>query len=137
MHRRKDFYGEDAEEFRPERWIDGEEGKGLRVGWEYLPFNGGPRICIGRELVFGNSLPSLTRFSRSSFLVYPHFIIVSSVAWLTDLFIEQFALTEVSYVTVRLMQEFAEIESRDPEPWREKFTIVCTGLGGCKVVLTP
>lgn len=49
MHRRKDIYGEDAEEFRPERWLDGEEGKGLRVGWEYLPFNGGPRICIGRE----------------------------------------------------------------------------------------
>ena len=43
MHRRKDFYGEDAEEFRPERW------ETLRPGWEYLPFNGGPRICIGRE----------------------------------------------------------------------------------------
>ena len=52
MHRRTDLYGEDAEEFRPERWLDGEteEGeKGLRVGWEYLPFNGGPRICLGRK----------------------------------------------------------------------------------------
>ena len=48
MHRRTDFYGEDAEEFKPERWIDSEERKGLRVGWEYLPFHGGPRICIGR-----------------------------------------------------------------------------------------
>lgn len=49
MHRRKDLYGEDAEEFKPERWLDqGEDKKGLRVGWEYLPFNGGPRICIGR-----------------------------------------------------------------------------------------
>ena len=53
MHRRKDLFGEDAEVFRPERWLDGEEGKGLRVGWEYLPFNGGPRICIGRR----SSLP--------------------------------------------------------------------------------
>lgn len=34
MHRRKDFYGEDAEEFKPERW------ETLRPGWEYLPFNG-------------------------------------------------------------------------------------------------
>ena len=59
MHRRKDLYGEDAEEFKPERW------EKLRPGWvrslplrnnaqdtdglqEYLPFNGGPRICIGR-----------------------------------------------------------------------------------------
>ena len=49
MHRRKDLYGEDAESFIPERWLDqDEEKKGLRVGWEYLPFNGGPRICIGR-----------------------------------------------------------------------------------------
>lgn len=43
MHRRTDYYGPDAEEFRPERW------ETLRPGWEYLPFNGGPRICIGRE----------------------------------------------------------------------------------------
>lgn len=55
MHRRKDLYGEDAESFVPERWLDeGDDDddekkkKGLRVGWEYLPFNGGPRICIGR-----------------------------------------------------------------------------------------
>ena len=51
MHRRKDFYGEDAEEFKPERWLDdpatGE--KGLRPGWEYLPFNGGARICLGQQ----------------------------------------------------------------------------------------
>lgn len=40
MHRRKDFYGEDADEFKPERW------EHLRPGWEYLPFNGGPRICM-------------------------------------------------------------------------------------------
>lgn len=46
MHRRKDFYGEDAEEFRPERW-EGDELKD--VGWAYLPFNGGPRLCLGRE----------------------------------------------------------------------------------------
>ena len=43
MHRRKDLYGEDADEFKPERW------ETLRPGWEYLPFNGGPRICIGRK----------------------------------------------------------------------------------------
>ncbi|KAL4868957.1 hypothetical protein BDV12DRAFT_168659 [Aspergillus spectabilis] len=43
MHRREDFYGPDAEEFRPDRWAD------LRPGWEYLPFNGGPRICVGQQ----------------------------------------------------------------------------------------
>ena len=49
MHRRKDIYGEDAEEFRPERWIDEGEEKGLRPGWAFLPFNGGPRVCLGRK----------------------------------------------------------------------------------------
>ena len=50
MHRRKDLFGDDAEEFRPERWIDGPDGKkGLRVSWEYIPFNGGPRVCIGQQ----------------------------------------------------------------------------------------
>lgn len=43
MHRRKDLYGEDADEYKPERW------ETLRVGWGYLPFNGGPRICVGQQ----------------------------------------------------------------------------------------
>ncbi|KAI9372755.1 cytochrome P450 [Aspergillus egyptiacus] len=43
MHRRKDFYGEDADVFRPERW------ENAKRGWEYLPFNGGPRICLGQQ----------------------------------------------------------------------------------------
>ncbi|KAF8533882.1 cytochrome P450 [Trichophaea hybrida] len=46
MHRRTDIYGPDALEFRPERW--GEGTKSGR-GWEYLPFNGGPRICLGQQ----------------------------------------------------------------------------------------
>ena len=44
MHRRKDVFGDDADEFRPE-W------QNLRPRWAYLPFGGGPRICIGRMLL--------------------------------------------------------------------------------------
>ena len=43
MHHRKDVWGDDVEEFKPERW------QGRRAGWEYLPFNGGPRICLGQQ----------------------------------------------------------------------------------------
>jgi len=43
MHHRKDIWGEDADEFKPERW------EGRRPGWEFLPFNGGPRICLGQQ----------------------------------------------------------------------------------------
>ena len=45
MHRRKDLYGPDAEEFRPERW---EDNLLKDIGYGYLPFNGGPRLCLGR-----------------------------------------------------------------------------------------
>ncbi|OCL15283.1 cytochrome P450 [Glonium stellatum] len=43
MHHRRDLWGEDADNFNPERW------NGRKPGWEYLPFNGGPRICIGQQ----------------------------------------------------------------------------------------
>lgn len=43
MHRRKDLWGEDADQFVPERW------ESIRPGWSYAPFNGGPRICIGQQ----------------------------------------------------------------------------------------
>jgi len=43
MQRRKDLWGEDADVWKPERWLS------RRPGWEYLPFNGGPRICIGQQ----------------------------------------------------------------------------------------
>ncbi|KAF7909470.1 uncharacterized protein EAF01_003188 [Botrytis porri] len=87
LHRRKDIYGEDADEFRPERW------ENLRVGWEYIAFSGGPRICIG----------------------------------------QQFALTEASYTTIRLLQAFSRMEARDQNPFTEWLTLTMSNKGGCKV----
>lgn len=43
MHRRKDLWGDDADQFVPERW------ETTKPGWSYAPFNGGPRICIGQQ----------------------------------------------------------------------------------------
>ncbi|KAH8674572.1 cytochrome P450 [Tricladium varicosporioides] len=43
MHRRSDIWGGDADEFKPERW----EGK--KLSWEFIPFSGGPRICLGQQ----------------------------------------------------------------------------------------
>ncbi|EED16091.1 cytochrome P450 alkane hydroxylase, putative [Talaromyces stipitatus ATCC 10500] len=92
MHRRKDLWGEDAEEFRPERW----EENG-RHGWEYLPFNGGPRICLG----------------------------------------QQYALTEASYVLVRLLQRFDHVVNEQPEITRPamKFSLTASHAYGVKVGL--
>ncbi|KAK8863031.1 cytochrome P450, partial [Apiospora arundinis] len=55
MHRRKDIWGPDADKFIPERWED------KRPGWEYLPFNGGPRICIGQQLALTEAGYSIVR----------------------------------------------------------------------------
>lgn len=68
MHRNPDTWGPDADKFRPERWETPNSGV---HSWDYLPFNGGPRICLG----------------------------------------QQFALTEASYVIVRLLQSFSDIEA--------------------------
>lgn len=51
MHRRPDLFGMDAELFRPERW-EGDlpmDKDSTNAKWSYLPFNGGPRICLGMD----------------------------------------------------------------------------------------
>lgn len=50
MHRRKDLWGPDADRFVPERWERPQAGRLAHAHpWSYLPFNGGPRICIGQQ----------------------------------------------------------------------------------------
>jgi cytochrome P450 len=72
MQRREDLYPPASESFAdpavfdPERWQTWQPKP-----WQYIPFNGGPRICIG----------------------------------------QQFALTEMGYVLVRLFQRFERVES--------------------------
>ena len=45
LHRRPDIWGGDAENFIPERWE-----KINPSPWEYLPFNRGPRNCLGQVM---------------------------------------------------------------------------------------
>ncbi|KAF9889903.1 hypothetical protein FE257_006775 [Aspergillus nanangensis] len=69
LHRRDEFYPpgcSDHLHFRPERWETWQPRP-----WTYLPFNGGPRVCIG----------------------------------------QQFALTEMAYTLVRLLQRFERMEN--------------------------
>ncbi|EPE32020.1 Cytochrome P450 [Glarea lozoyensis ATCC 20868] len=70
LHRNEALWGKDAQQFRPERW------DGRKMGWDYVPFNGGPRICLG----------------------------------------QQFAMTEMSYILIRLLQRFDKMENMDTSP---------------------
>ncbi|TLD27052.1 hypothetical protein PspLS_04316 [Pyricularia sp. CBS 133598] len=59
QHRRKDLFGEDALEYRPERW------ETLRPGWNYVPFNGGPRICVGQQYALTEASYVVVRFVQT------------------------------------------------------------------------
>jgi cytochrome P450 len=90
------IYGDDAKEFKPQRWA---EGKPLwESKWQYEPFFGGPRMCPGQQM----------------------------------------SLTQVTYLLVRLAQEFEGLENRD-----EVYEYVALGevtvqsRNGAKVSLTP
>lgn len=49
LHRCKDLWGEeDADDFVPGRW--GKKRGAASAAWHFVPFNGGPRICIGQQL---------------------------------------------------------------------------------------
>ena len=50
VHRRKDIWGDDANHFRPERWIENGGELEKRTSMAYLPFNAGPRICLGQDM---------------------------------------------------------------------------------------
>ena len=60
MYRRTDIYGPDAGEFRPGCWADGK----LQPRWGYLPFNGGPRICIGQRYALAGGSYGLVRMAQ-------------------------------------------------------------------------
>lgn len=49
MHRREDLYGEDARQYKPERWESGELIKKVGLGAGYVDFHGGPRLCLGKD----------------------------------------------------------------------------------------
>ncbi|PRQ59927.1 putative abieta-7,13-dien-18-ol hydroxylase [Rosa chinensis] len=52
MGRMKFIWGDDAEEFRPERWLDENGNFQEESPFKFLAFNAGPRICMGKDYSF-------------------------------------------------------------------------------------
>ncbi|KAJ7511189.1 cytochrome P450 [Mycena galericulata] len=66
MHRRKDLWGPDALDFDPERFIDERLHKYLIPNpFIFLPFNGGPRICLGQQFAYHEASFILIRLLQS------------------------------------------------------------------------
>ncbi|ANB14809.1 Dit2p [Sugiyamaella lignohabitans] len=60
MHHNPRYWGEDHAEFRPERWEENQ----LHM-WDYLPFNGGPRICLGQQFALTETSFTLVRIVQT------------------------------------------------------------------------
>ena len=51
LHRLPQLWGADADVWRPERWLHEDGCRMMKLGhWTFLPFGGGPRVCIGMQL---------------------------------------------------------------------------------------
>ncbi|KAK8449435.1 hypothetical protein SEVIR_7G218300v4 [Setaria viridis] len=68
MGRMEFLWGADAEEFRPERWLDGDGIFVTESPFKFTAFQAGPRVCLGKEFayrqmkIFAAVLLSMYRF---------------------------------------------------------------------------
>jgi cytochrome P450 len=64
VHRDKNFYGEDADEFRPERWLDEDKERVRALENASFAFGGGPRVCIGKNIAMLEITKFIPEFFR-------------------------------------------------------------------------
>ncbi|KAH7096732.1 cytochrome P450 [Auriculariales sp. MPI-PUGE-AT-0066] len=65
MQRRKDLFGEDADDFDPERWLDPERvARYTKNPFMWIPFNAGPRICLGQQFAYNVGTLVLARLAQ-------------------------------------------------------------------------
>ncbi|KAF8332425.1 cytochrome P450 monooxygenase pc-1 [Amanita rubescens] len=66
MQRRKDLWGQDALEFDPDRFLDDRVKKYLvNNSFIFLPFNAGPRICLGQQFAYNEMSFMIIRLLQS------------------------------------------------------------------------
>ena len=84
--------------------------------YEYLPFNGGPKICLGRKTCL------VTFFVTQCLLC-----------------LEEIALLETSYVAVRMLQKFRGFELHPGDKnvaigtEKQEITLVLAPSDGCRI----
>jgi len=65
MQRRKDLWGPTAEDFDPDRFIDDRRTLLTSNPFMFLPFNAGPRICIGQQFAYNEASFMVVRLVQS------------------------------------------------------------------------
>ncbi|KAF2159886.1 hypothetical protein M409DRAFT_60477 [Zasmidium cellare ATCC 36951] len=64
LHRDREVYGDDAEDFRPERWLENDAETLARMERSWCPFGLGSRTCLGKNislLEISKAVPQLVR----------------------------------------------------------------------------
>ncbi|EGG03011.1 uncharacterized protein MELLADRAFT_109700 [Melampsora larici-populina 98AG31] len=68
LHRDPEVWGMDAEEFIPDRWLDGRQVLQSKDPFSFQPFSAGPRLCLGQQFAYTQISIALirliNRFSR-------------------------------------------------------------------------
>eukprot|EP01064_Diplonema_japonicum_P034097 TRINITY_DN694_c7_g1_i1.p1 TRINITY_DN694_c7_g1~~TRINITY_DN694_c7_g1_i1.p1 ORF type:complete len:519 (+),score=157.92 TRINITY_DN694_c7_g1_i1:63-1559(+) len=82
-NRYKKLWGDDAEEFNPERWMDGR----TYDDFMHPSFNAGPRLCLGKSMaILEGKIALLTLFANFKFSMREGFVprMKPSITWQLD-----------------------------------------------------
>ncbi|KAJ7198610.1 cytochrome P450 [Mycena pura] len=65
MQRRPDLWGPDAHLFDPSRFLDERHKRYVSHPFQFLPFNAGPRICLGQQFAYNEMAFVITRLLQN------------------------------------------------------------------------
>lgn len=65
MQRNPDLWGPDADLFDPMRWLDQRHKSIISDPFKYIPFNAGPRICLGQQFALNEGSFVLVRMLQN------------------------------------------------------------------------
>ncbi|KAF9882814.1 hypothetical protein FE257_005121 [Aspergillus nanangensis] len=108
-HRLGKDFGENPEQFYPERW---EKLSGDMTG--FIPFNKGPRSCPGRKFAL-----------RSG-----------SGGCLVNTEAEHYAMIVLTYLVVRVFQTFSKVSNYNTQPWTERISMTLENENGVLIGLS-
>jgi cytochrome P450 len=63
VHRDKELYGQDADIFRPERWLEASDEHARKMGVSLFTFGAGKRACVGKNI----ALLEMSKFVPEAF----------------------------------------------------------------------